>query len=110
MAGTKSASCGPVPVSIHLRRHARRRTTPCSRPGPDTPRPRTNMSYYLVEPWGRDKYRQATVLFTATTTLAVYAQCERLVARLIEQGIDPATFEWHVVDDDRKPVARPGAH
>jgi hypothetical protein len=64
------------------------------------------MSSYIVEPWGRDKYRQAGVLFNSE---AVCAEMDRLVARLVEQGIDPATFERYVVDEDRKPFAGPEA-
>ena len=33
-----------------------------------------------------------------------------LVARLVEQGIDPATFEWYGVTEDQKPTVRPGTH
>jgi hypothetical protein len=65
---------------------------------------------FLIEPWGCDRYRQAVVLFKAQTVEAVYAELDRLVARLVEQGIDPATFEWYVVDEDRRPVVRLGAH
>jgi hypothetical protein len=32
------------------------------------------------------------------------------VARLQHFNIDPATFEWYVVDEDHNPVPRPGAH
>jgi hypothetical protein len=32
----------------------------------------------------------------------------RLVATLVQQGLDPATFKWYVVTDDRKPTVRPG--
>jgi hypothetical protein len=64
------------------------------------------MSSYIVEPWGRDKYRQAGVLFNSE---AVCAEMDRLVARLVEQEIDPATFERYVVDEDRKPIAGPEA-
>jgi hypothetical protein len=33
---------------------------------------------------------------------------ERLVARLVEQGIDPLTFKWYVVTEGRKPTVRAG--
>ena len=66
--------------------------------------------FYIIEPWGRDKYRQAGVLFTANTVPEAYAELDRMVARLVEQGIDLAPFEWYVVDEDWKPVRRPGAH
>ena len=41
------------------------------------------MPYYLVEPWGRDKYRQASLLSTAGTVQEVYAELDRMVARLV---------------------------
>jgi hypothetical protein len=40
---------------------------------------------------------------------AAYEELDRLVARLHEQGITAATFEWYVVGVERRPVARPRA-
>jgi len=40
---------------------------------------------------------------------AAYEELDRPVARLHEQGITAATFEWNVVDEERRPVPRPGA-
>jgi hypothetical protein len=37
-----------------------------------------------------------------------YGSMERLVARLVEQGIDPLTFKWYVVTEGRKPTVRAG--
>jgi hypothetical protein len=68
------------------------------------------VSFYLVEPWARDRYREATVITVAETVEAAYAERDRRVARLVEQGIDPASFTWYVVDEDPRPVARPGGN
>ena len=65
--------------------------------------------FYIIEPWGRNKYHEASIIFRAATVEDVYAELDRLVARLQHFSIDPATFEWYVVDEDRKPVRRPGA-
>jgi hypothetical protein len=46
---------------------------------------------------------------TGGTVHEVSTKPDRLVARLEGQGIEPASIEWYAVDEDRKPVARPGA-
>ena len=68
------------------------------------------MTSYLAEPWGRDTYPESTIVVRAETVEAAHAQVDRLVAKLTEQGIDPARFEWPVVDEDHKPVARLGGN
>jgi hypothetical protein len=68
------------------------------------------MPYYLVEPWGRDRFREATIIAAAETVEAAYAEMDSRVARLMQQGIEPTSFAWFVVDEDRSPVARPRAH
>jgi hypothetical protein len=45
---------------------------------------------------------------TGESVEAAYAQMHRLVARPTDQDIDPARFEWYVVDEEARPIARPG--
>lgn len=66
--------------------------------------------FYIIEPWGRDKYREASIIFRAATVDDAYVELDRLVARLQSFRIDPSTFEWYVVDEAYRPVKRPGAH
>jgi len=40
------------------------------------------MPYYIVEPWGRDKYREASIIFRAASVAEAYAELDRMVARL----------------------------
>jgi len=58
---------------------------------------------------GRDKYREASIIFRAATVEEAYAELDRLVTRLQSFRIYPATFERYVVDEDHNPVRRPGA-
>lgn len=46
----------------------------------------------------------------AETIDAAYAEMDFRVVWLFEKGIDAATFTWYVVDEERNPVARPGAN
>jgi hypothetical protein len=66
--------------------------------------------FYIVEPWGRDKFREAAIIYRAVTVDDAYAELDRLVARLQHFSINPASFEWYVVDEQRNPVRRLGAH
>jgi len=66
------------------------------------------MPYSIVQPWGRDRYRQATVTSTHDTVDDAYARLDAIAAKLQRDGAPPDTLELYVVDTDRLPVARPG--
>lgn len=53
-------------------------------------------------------YTRATVLFAAGTVQDAYAEFDRLMVRLEQQGISPATVAWYVVDEEQRPLAQPG--
>ena len=64
------------------------------------------VTYYVVQPWGQDKYRQATILSRHQTPEDAYDEVEFLV-RLMAQVYGPRhEFEAHVVDQHRRPVSR----
>ena len=68
------------------------------------------MTYHLVQPWGRDTYRQATVLGSHATAKEAYAQLDSIAAKLARDAVPEDYFEIYVVDGQRQPVPRPDAH
>ena len=63
--------------------------------------------YYLVQPWGRDRYRQAGVTSERARHRRL-RQDGRDAAKLQRDGAPPDYLELYVVDADRQPVARSG--
>ena len=66
------------------------------------------MPFYVVQPWGRDRYRQATVQSIHDTVEDAYAQLDAITEKLQRDGAPPDYLELYVVDEQRQPVARPG--
>ena len=66
------------------------------------------MPFYVVQPWGRDRYRQATVTSIHDTVDDAYARLDAISEKLQRDGAAPDTLELYVVDTDRQPVTRPG--
>ena len=67
------------------------------------------MPYYLVQPWGRDRFRQATVTSIHDTVDDAYAWLDAIAEKLQRDGAPSDYLELYVVDEQRQPVARPGA-
>ena len=63
--------------------------------------------YYIVQPWGRDRYRQAGVTSMHATVADADAKLDAIAAKLKRDGAPPDYLELYVVDADRQPVARP---
>ena len=66
------------------------------------------MPYYLVQPWGRDRYRQATVTSIHDTVDDAYAKLDAIAEQLERDGAPSDYLELFVVDAERQPVPRPG--
>lgn len=66
------------------------------------------MPFYVVQPWGRDRYRQATVTSIHDTVDNAYARLDAISVKLQRDGAPPDTLELYVVDEQRQPVARAG--
>ena len=66
------------------------------------------MPFYLVQPWGRDRYRQASVTSIHGTVDDAYARLDAIAEKLERDGEPPDYLELYVVDAERQPVARPG--
>lgn len=63
------------------------------------------MMYYVVQPWGPDKYRDAKILTRHQRPEDAYEEMDLLV-ELMQSS--PAGFQtYYVVDEQRQPVPRP---
>lgn len=65
--------------------------------------------YLLVQPYatGPQRFHRASIVGEFTTAQDAFAQLDRYLARLAEQGIRDDALQFYVVDVHRKPVARP---
>ncbi len=66
------------------------------------------MPCYLVQPWGPDRSRQATVTSIHDTAADAYARLDAIAEQLERDGAPPDYLELYVVDEQRQPVTRPG--
>jgi hypothetical protein len=66
-------------------------------------------SFYIVQPYGPDRGRQATIVSTHESIEAAYAELDRIAARQNGHGLAGDVVELIVVDDDRRRIARPSA-
>ena len=64
----------------------------------------------FVQPWGRDTYREATVVSVHETVEDAYAELDRIADSLEGNAVPEGKLEIYVVDEQRRPVPRPGAH
>ena len=65
------------------------------------------MPFHLVEPWGRDTYRQATVISTHQTLEAAYAGLNQIADKLDRDGAPEDYLQVHVVNEAKEPMTRP---
>jgi len=65
------------------------------------------MTFYLVQPWGRHRYRQATIQSIHDTVDDAYARLDAIAEKLRRDGAPPDYLELYVVDEQRQPVTRP---
>ena len=64
------------------------------------------MPFYLVQPWGRDRNRQATVQSIHDTAKDASARPDAIAEKLQRDGAPPDYLELYVVDEQRQPVRR----
>ncbi len=65
--------------------------------------------FHLVQPWGDDKYSQATIVSTHATVAEAYAALDRIAEKLHQDEAPEGTLEIYVMDEGRQPAPRPGA-
>lgn len=65
--------------------------------------------YYIVQPWGRDKVREATRVSEHATATAAYAQVDWYTELSRRRGAGVGALELLVIDSHGRLVARPQA-
>ena len=66
--------------------------------------------YRIVQPYGRDKARESTVISEHQTAADAFAEIDRLSAQMVRTGAPSDMVELIVVDEAGRIVQRPGAH
>jgi hypothetical protein len=66
--------------------------------------------YRVVQPWGPDKGRQATLQSEHTTVAEAFAALDVLSAEIVRTGAPSDAIDLIVVDDDGRPVTRSSRH
>jgi hypothetical protein len=79
---------------------------------PDLNRPtqRHRGPFRIVQPWGPDKARQATIISEHATAAEAFAEIDRLSAQMVRTGARSDYVELLVVDAAAQIVRRPDAH
>jgi hypothetical protein len=71
--------------------------------GPAAPDRGFGKAYYLVQPWGRDRYREATVVGIHDTVTAVFDALDAIAEKLRRSGAPDDWPEICVADEGRQP-------
>ncbi len=66
--------------------------------------------YRVVQPWGRDKARQATIVSEHHTSKAAFSAIDRVAAQAARNGVNTEHVELLVVDAQGRILRRPDAH
>ena len=69
----------------------------------------TEGPYRVVQPWGRDRGRQATVISEHVTAAAAFAEIERLTSVMVRNGAPPDAVQLVVADGNGDVVRRADA-
>jgi hypothetical protein len=67
-------------------------------------------SFKVVQPWGRDRGREATIISEHASALEAFAALDALAERMAQTGAQSDAIALLVVDVAGNQVARPGAH
>ena len=62
--------------------------------------------YFVVQPYGRDKGRESTILYEAPTAAEAFAEIDRLALQMKRTGAPSDAIELLVVDADRNVIRR----
>jgi hypothetical protein len=68
------------------------------------------MPFRVIQPWGKDKAREATLISEHPTAADAFAEVDRLSVRMVRTGAPSDAVELIVVDDRGDVVRRPDAH
>ena len=65
--------------------------------------------FRIVQPWGPDKAREATLISEPATAAEAFAEIDRLSAQMVRTGAPSDAIELIVIDCDDRLVRRPSA-
>jgi hypothetical protein len=69
------------------------------------------VSFRVVQPWGRDKVQQSTMLSEHRTAAAAFAEIDRLSSEMVRTGAPADAIELVVIDVERATlIRRSGTH
>jgi hypothetical protein len=68
------------------------------------------MPFRVVQPWGPDKARQATLISEHATAAEAFREIDRLASEMVRTGAPSDAVELVVVDPDDRVVLRPKVH
>lgn len=71
---------------------------------------KSQFTYRIVQPWGKDKAKQATLISEHVTAAEAFREIDRLASEMVRTGAPSDAVELLVIDDDGRLVTRPGAH
>ena len=63
--------------------------------------------YRVVQPWGPDKVRQATVISQHHTVAAAFNEIDGFADQMMRNGVPGNAVELFVLDAENRVVARP---
>jgi hypothetical protein len=66
--------------------------------------------FRVVQPWRRDKARQASVISEHASVGQAFADIDRMAAQMVRTGDRSDAVELLVVDTEDQIVSRPGTH
>ena len=67
-------------------------------------------TFRIVQPYGKDKAREATTVREHSTVAAAFAEIDRLSAQMVRTGVPSDAIELIVIEANGRRVPRPGAH
>lgn len=67
----------------------------------------TKGEYRVVQPWGNDRARQATLVSSHLTAAAAFAEIDRISTQMVRTGSPSDSIELIVVDQDDRILRRP---
>jgi hypothetical protein len=68
------------------------------------------MAYRIVQPFGRDKARDSTMISERATAADAFAEIDRLSAQMVRTGAPSDAVELIVVDEAGRVIQRPEAY
>jgi hypothetical protein len=67
-------------------------------------------AFRVVQPWGHDRARQATIVSTHATASEAFAEIDRLAERMVRTGDRSDAVALIVVNEHGDIIERPGTH